>query len=69
MPSNCLKCRKNTKVKSAQVKGRIMLLSKCTLCDIKKSTFINKQEGRRLIYKLGLKTPLSKILLFGNILF
>ena len=34
MLPNCIKCRKNTENR------RIMLLSKCAVCDHKKSTFI-----------------------------
>ena len=40
----CLKCRKNTKSKNPKVgrtkNGRIMLLSKCAVCDSKKLKFI-----------------------------
>ena len=46
-----------------------MLLSKCATCGIKKSKFIKKQEASGILSKLGLKTPLSKILLFSDILF
>ena len=41
MLSYCLKCRKNTESKDPKVvrteNGRIMLLSKCAVCDSKKS--------------------------------
>ena len=41
-----LKCRKNTESKNEKVirteNGRIMLLSKCALCDSKKSEFIKE---------------------------
>ena len=44
MLSYCLKYRKNTESKNAKVarikNGRIMLLSKCAVCDDKKSKFI-----------------------------
>ena len=46
-----------------------MLLSKCNICGSKKSRFIKKQEASALLSSLGLKTPLSKIPLFGDILF
>ena len=43
----CLKCRKNTESKYPKVAKtkirRIILLSKCTVCDSKKSTFIKEQ--------------------------
>ena len=46
----CLKCRKNTGSKNPKVektnKGRIILLSKCLVCDTKKSKVIKKDaEG------------------------
>ena len=46
-----------------------MLLSKCGICGSKKSRFIKKQEASGLLNSLGLKTPLSKIPFFGDILF
>ena len=42
--------------------------SKCPVCEIKKSRFVNKQEAKGLLSNLGIKTPLSKIPLL-NILF
>ena len=40
----CLKYRKNTESKNPKVErtknGRIMLLSKCAMCDSKKSKFV-----------------------------
>ena len=42
----CLKCRKNAKSKNPKVVGtkigRVMLLSKCEVCDSKKSKFIKE---------------------------
>ena len=46
-----------------------MLLSKCAVCDSKKLIFIKNQEASRLLSSLGIKTPLSKILLVGLLLF
>ena len=46
-----------------------MILSKCTICNGNKSKFINKQEAKGLLSKLGIKTPLSKKQILGNILF
>ena len=46
-----------------------MLLSKCAICGGKKSRFIKKQEASGILISLGLKTPLSKIQLLGDILF
>ena len=73
MESYCLKCRKNTKNINLQVSGtsngKIVILSKCTICNSKKSKFINQQEAKGLLSKLGIKTPLSKIPILGDILF
>ena len=46
-----------------------MILSKCALCGSKKSKFIKKQEASGLLSKLGIKTPLSKIPVLGDVLF
>ena len=46
-----------------------MLLSKCAVCGAKKSRFIKKQEAKGILSSLGLKTPLSKSPLLGDILF
>ena len=69
----CLKCKKNTENINPRVSktsnGKIMLLSKCTICGSKKSRFLKKRKGSGILSNLGLKTPLSKILLFGDIFF
>ena len=66
-----LKCRKNTESINPKVSktsnGKKMTLWKCAMYGIKKSRFIKKQEASRIISTLGLKTPLNKILLLGNI--
>ena len=46
-----------------------MLLSKCAVCDSKKSKFIEQQKASGLLSRLGIKTSLSKIPLVGPILF
>ena len=73
MLSYCLKCRKNAKSKNPKVSrarnGRIILLSKCAVCDSKKSKFIKQQEASRLSSSLEIKTSLSKIPLVGPLLF
>ena len=38
--------------------------SKCPLCGIKKSRFVEEQEAKGLLSNLGVKTPLSKIPLY-----
>ena len=66
----CLKCKKYTKNINPQVSstssGKLMILSKC---GSKKSKFIKKQEVSRLLRKLGIKTPLNKIPVLGDVLF
>ena len=48
--------------------GKTMVLPKCAICGSTKSRFIKKQEASETLSSLGFKTPLSKILLFGDIL-
>ena len=45
-----------------------MILSKCAICGSKKSRFIKKQEAKGLLSNLGLKTPLSKMPILGDVL-
>ena len=72
MLSYCLRCRKTTESKNPKVastKGRkIMLLSKCAVCDSKKSKFMKQQETSGLLSSSGMKKPLSKIPLVGRLL-
>ena len=73
MKSYCLKCRKDTENinprDSKTSNGRTMLLSKCEICDSKKSRFIKYQEAKGLLGNLGVRTPLSKVPILGDILF
>ena len=73
MKSYCLKCRKNTENINPRVSktsnGKTMVLSKCAICGSKKSRFIKNQEAKGLLSNLGLRTPLSKIPVLGDILF
>ena len=73
MESYCLKCKKYTKNINPQVSstsnGKLMILSKCAICNGKKSKFIKKQDAKRLLSKVGIKTRLNKIPLLGDILF
>ena len=72
MESYCLKCKKHTENINPQVSstsnGKV-ILSKCAICNSKKSKFINKQEGKGLLSKLDIKTPFSKLPILGDILF
>ena len=69
----CLKCKKYTKNINPQVSstsnGKLMILSKCAICGSKKSKFIKKQEAKGILSSLGIKKPLSKIPLLGDVLF
>ena len=49
--------------------GRTMVLSKCAICNSKKSRFIKNQEAKGLLSNLGIKTPLSKVPILSDILF
>ena len=69
MESYCLKCKKYTKNINPQLSSKIMILLRCEICNNKKSKFINKQEAKGLLSKLGIKTPLGKIPMLGDILF
>ena len=61
----CLKCKKHTESVNSKVlktkNGRTMLSSKCAKQE--------EQEAKGLLSSLGLKTPLYKIQLLGDILF
>ena len=46
-----------------------MIISKCATCGSKKSRFIKNQEVKGLLSNLGIKTPLSKVPILGDILF
>ena len=76
MLSFCFKCKKkkkNTENINPRVSktshGKTMLLSKFAISGTKKPQFIKKEEASGILSSLGLKAPLSKIPLFGDILF
>ena len=74
MKSYCLKCRKNTEYKNSKrisktSNGRTMILSKCAICDGKKSRFSKNQEAKGLLSNLSVTTPLSKVPILDDILF
>ena len=48
---------------------RLALSSKCAVCGSRKSRFIEEQEVEGLLSNLGIKAPLSKIPLLGDLLF
>ena len=72
METYCVKCRKKTENLDSKIfktkNGRIIMLSKCPKCAVKKSRFVKEQEAKGLLSNLGIKTPLSKIPLL-NVLF
>ena len=73
MLSYCLKRKKNTESINPKVSktsnGKTMVLSKCAICGSKKSKFIKEQQAKGLLSNLGIRTPLNKIPLLGDILF
>ena len=73
MESYCLKCKKNKENIDPEVSttsnGKAMILSKCAIYGSKKSRFIKHEEVKGLLSSLGIRTPLSKVPLLGDILF
>ena len=43
--------------------------SKRAICSSKKTRFIKNQEAKGLLSNLGIRTPLSKVPILGDILF
>ena len=73
MKSYFLKCRKDTENINSRVSktrnNRTVILSECTKCGSKKSRFIKNQEAKGLLSNLGIRTPLSKVPILGDVLF
>ena len=73
MKSYCLKCKKDTENINPRVSnisnGRTTILSKCAICGSKKSRFNKDQEAKGLLRNLVFRTPLSEVIILGNILF
>ena len=57
-----LKCRKNKERKHLEVvktkNGKVMLLSKCSVCNSKNSTFLKEQAGGLISNLTGIKIPI-----------
>ena len=72
MSSCYLKCRKNTESKNPKVvktkNERMILLSKCAVCDSKNSKFIKDKKASVLLIISGIKASLTKIPLVGPLL-
>ena len=73
LKSYCLKCKKDTENINLRVSNasnsKTMLLSKYAKCGSKNSRFIKNHETKGLLSKLGIRTPLRKVPLLGDILF
>ena len=73
MKSYCLKCREDTENMNSKVSktsnNRTMILSNCAKCESRKPRFIKNQEAKGLLSNLGIRTPLSKVPILGDILF
>ena len=73
MKSYCLKCRKDIENIYPKVSNtsnvKAMILSKCAICGSKKLRFVKNEEPIGLLSNLGLRTPLSKVPISGDILF
>ena len=66
-------CTKYTRKKDSSVRrtnqNRLTLAQNFSVCDKKKSMFVQYLEARGFFSKLGIKTSLSNILLIGDISF
>ena len=73
MKTYCVKCKKDTENLDSKIfrtkNNRLIMQSKCSDCENKKSRFIKEQEAKGLLSNLGIKTPLNKIPILGDILF
>ena len=73
MLSYRLKYKKNSESINPRVlktsNGNTMIFLKCAICGKKKSKFIKKQEASEILSSVGIRTPLSKIPVLGNIFF
>ena len=58
----------NTRVSKSN-NAKTMVLSKCTIYVTKNSRFIKNKKQKGILSSLGLKTPLNKFSLSGDILF
>ena len=72
MLTYCVKCRKITENLISKIfktkNDRLIMQSKCPVCEIKKSIFVKEQETKGLLSNLRIKTPLSQTPLL-NVLF
>ena len=73
MKTYCVKCKKDTENLDSKYfrtkNNRLIMQSKCNDCKNKKSRFIKEQEAEGLLSNLGIRTPLSKVPILGDVLF
>ena len=69
MPSYFLKRTKITESINARLSKTNNGKAKCAICRSKTSKFIKNQEASGILSNFGLKIPLNKIPLLGQILF
>ena len=67
METYCVRCKIKTENLDPKIlktkNGRLIMQPKCTKFENKQSRFVKEQEAKDLLSNLGIKTPLSKILL------
>ena len=73
MMTYCLVCKENTENKNAKMmktkNARLVLSSECAICGNKILRFIREQEASGILSHFGIRTPLSKIPVLGDIFF
>ena len=73
MKTYCLKCKKDSENLDSKIfktkNNRIIMRSKRSDCGNKKSRFIKEQEAEGLLSNLGIRMPLNKVPILGDILF
>ena len=55
MNTYCLSCKKDMR----NIDPKVMMLSRCSICNNKKSTFLSQESG--LFDSLGLNTPQNRM--------
>ena len=73
MLTYCLKCKRNTESKDAKMiktkNGKVILSSECVVCGNNNSRFKKEQKASGIFSSVGIRTPLNKIPVLGNIFF
>ena len=72
MKTYCFKCRRDTENIDPDMfrikNNKLIMETKCSNCENKKLRFVKEQEAKSFLSNLGIKTPLSKVILL-NVLF